>query len=170
MILRFRKDSEAEKTAKELVENIKSTNEYAKNIIEEITGVRPLGFGYRWYFDISYNWDCFNTGFGSNAPEEIKGMKLLRDHNGIRYYSPNKRTKEGKQMITRFNKEQCRIRTSSGPLNKFGIYTEHGSEYTQFQLGQDKDGVYMAISASAFGWLTPHPDVFLETPIQTVSK
>lgn len=169
MILRFKKGSEAENTVVELIENREKTLEYAKSIIEEITGVKPLGFGYNWFFGISYSWSCKSTGFDKTAPEAIEGMKFVRENNDVRYFEPNRRNKKGKQIVETFGNEQTKLRTDSTPLNKFGIYAEKEMRYTDFNLGEDESGVWMAISNSTFEWLEPHPDVFLETKIQTVS-
>jgi len=168
MILRFKKGSEAENTVKELIVNREKTLEYAISIIEEITGVKPLGFGYNWFFGISYSWNCNSTGFDKTAPEIIDGMKFVRENNGIRYYKPNKINKKGKQITKKFEDEQNKLRTDSKPLNKFGIYAEKDMRYTNFYFGEDEYGVWMEISNSTLEWLEPHPDVFIETKIKTV--
>lgn len=169
MILRFKKDSEAEKTVKKLIENREKTLDYAKSIIENITGIKPLGFGYNWFLGVSYSWSCKSTGFDKSTPNKIKGMIFMFENDEVKYFRPDMRTKKGKQIIETFQNEQTKLRTDSAPLNKFGIYTENDMRYTDFNLGIDKTGVWMALSTSAFDWLVPHPEVFLEYEIQAVS-
>lgn len=170
MILRFKKDSEAEKTVKELIEKREKTLEYAKDIVENATGIRPEAFGYSFFFGVSYSWSCKMTGFETTAPDIIEGMTFISLKDGIKMFKPNTRTKKGKQISETFQREQTKLRTDSTPLNKFGIYCEKELRYANFNIGEDESGVWMAISNSTFEWLEPHPDVFLETKIQTIPE
>lgn len=169
MILRFKPESEAEKAVKELIAHRNKTEEYAKDIVENAIGIRPFGFGYTWFFSVSYSWSCNMTGFDQSAPKEIEGMTFVNEQtDGLRVYKPNKRNKKGKLIADSFHKEQCELRTDSESLNQFGIFTEKDMRYTNFEIGEDDAGVWMAISNLTFSWLVPHPDVFLETDIKTI--
>lgn len=172
MILRFKPGSEAEKTVKNLIQYRDKTEEFAKDIIQEATELRPLGFGFSWFFSISYSWDCYNTGFDQSAPDEIPGMKFLREKNGVKYFAPNRRTKTGKAISNRFHTEQTELRTDSEPMTQFGIYTQDKESlaYTNWAVGEDEKGIWMAISTAAYEWLEPHPDVMLETKMQTTTN
>lgn len=170
MILRFKPNSEAEKTVKELIEIREKSLEYAKDIIEKAVGIRPEAFGYCWFFGISYSWSCKMTGFSKDTPDKIDGMQFVNEHDGLRVFKPNTRTKIGKQIAKTFQDEQTKLRTDSSPMNKFGIYAEKELRYTNFNIGEDENGVWMAISNSTFEWLEPHQDVFLETKIQTIPE
>jgi hypothetical protein len=170
MILRFKKDSKAELTVKELIENRNKTEEHAKSIIEKITGIRPVAFGYGFFFGMSYSWSCKSTAFDMSVPDKIEGMTFVSKHDGMKVFKPNARTKKGKEIAETFQNEQTRLRTDSTPMNEFGIYCAKELKYTNFNIGEDESGVWMAISNSTYEWLEPHPDVFLETKIQTVSE
>lgn len=162
MILRFKPGSDAEKEVQTLIAKRDESKECAKNIIEEITRVRPLGFGYNWFFGLSYAWSCFNTGFEKSAPDEIDGMKFIREKDGVRYFSPNRRTKAGKEISNRFSLDQSKLQVDSQPMEKFGIYTCKDSKYTDWAVGEDDKGPWMAVSASTIEWLEQHQDVILE--------
>lgn len=169
MILRFKAGSEAEAVVKSLVENVKTSHEHAKNIVEEITGVRPAGFGYNWVFGMTYMWSCRIIGFEEVSPEKIDGLTFTQEHNGIRYFRANRGVKKGKAIVERFQNDQKILRTDGEVLHKFGIYTKKGNVYSDFGLGEDEKGVWMTINNSTFERLEPHPDVFLESEIKTVS-
>jgi len=97
MILRFKPESEAEKAVKELIAHRNKTAEYAKDIVENAIGIRPFGFGYSWFFGVSYSWDCNMTGFDKTVQKEIEGMTFVKEQSdGLRVYKPNKRNKTGK--------------------------------------------------------------------------
>lgn len=168
MILRFKPESEAEKAVKELIAHRDRTEEYAKDIVERITGIRPVGFGYAYFFGISYSWLCEHTGFDKSAPEEIEGMKFIHEEEGIKYFEPNKRTKKGKEISKTFHDEQTKLRTDSKSLEKFGIFTCSDCRYTSWHIGENEKGAFMNLSDGFMKFLQPHPDVFLESKIPTV--
>lgn len=170
MILRFKPNSKAEAEIKRLIEHRDKTEEYARTIVENLTGIKPKGFGYCWFFGISYSWRCSSTGFENLDANEVPGMKFIREHEGIKYFEPNKRQKLGKQIAKTFQSEQRKLRTDCESLKQFGItaYDEDSGRYSAWEIGEDESGVWMALSDGFMKFLEPHPDVMLQSKIPTV--
>jgi len=170
MILRFKPQSKAENEVQKLIAHRDQTEEYAKSIVEKITGIKPKGFGYHWFFGISYSWDCNSTGFDNTCPVEIDGMKFTRENNEIRYFKPNKRSKKGKLIADTFHNEQTKLRTDSKSLEKFGIFThpENSLRYSDWSIGQDENGFWMSLSDGFMEFIEPHPEVLLQSKIPII--
>ena len=98
-------NTELETILKNFYEQMESEKQEVFKMVEEFTGVRPINFGYYWYFGITCVW----------AEDTLKFALLLGPQNvvpytanGHTYFKPNKRLKVSKEFIKKW-KEKFKV-------------------------------------------------------------
>lgn len=88
--------TELEKQLKTFYEQMENEKNEVRNMVEEFTGVKPVNFGYYWYFGITCVWSEDSWQF----PDTEKPQNVVSyDKNGKTYFKPNKRLKKSKEFI-----------------------------------------------------------------------
>lgn len=116
MRLIAKKDTELETIFKKFYEQAESEKKEVFKMVEEFTGVKPINFGYYWYFGITCVW----------AEDKWRFADLLSPQNvipyterGHTYFKPNKRLKTSKEFIKKW---KDRFKGIDGKiLGSFGI-------------------------------------------------
>lgn len=111
-----KQNTELESVLKGFYEQMEREKKEASILIEDFTGVKPINFGYYWYFGITCVWAEDTWRF----PEDSKPNNVVPyQTNGNTYFKPNKRRKVSKEFIKRW---KDRFRGIDGEiLFKYGI-------------------------------------------------
>ena len=139
-----------------------ATYKEACDIIEELVGERPEGFGYCWGWGSACVWSphmvAFKDGFVpdpklmSENPEasnrEHKAYKVLRT------------TQKGREVSDKFKKFYNSI-TSDG-LEKLGLPLHAENRYFYFMPSKDEAGYYLAVSNGIADVLKKNVDITIE--------
>lgn len=111
-----KKNSQLENLIKGFYEQMESEKEEVFKMVEEFTGVKPVSFGYYWYFGITCVWAEDTWRFPENSsPNNV----VLYQSNGNTYYKPNKRRTASKEFIKSWKSKFKGI--DGEPLSKYGI-------------------------------------------------
>ena len=162
MILRFREGSALHAELKRMYDVREATYKEACDIIEELVGERPEGFGYCWGGGSACAWSpcmvAFKDGFVpdpklmSENPEasnrEHKAYKVLRT------------TKKGRETSDKFKKFHNSL-TSKG-LEELGLPMHAESRYFYFMPSKDEAGYYLTVSNSIVDVLKKNVDITIE--------
>lgn len=113
-------NTELETILKNFYEQMESEKQEVFKMVEEFTGVRPINFGYYWYFGITCVW----------AEDTLKFALLLGPQNvvpytanGHTYFKPNKRLKVSKEFIKKWKEKFKGI--DGKALIEYGIPVYH---------------------------------------------
>lgn len=111
---------------KNFFEQAESEKKEVFKMVEEFTGVRPINFGYYWYFGITCVWAEDTWRFSVlSSPQNVVPYTA----NGRTYFKPNKRLKVSKDFIKKW---KDRFQGIDGKiLSDYGIPLYH-----------EKSGVY----------------------------
>ena len=106
MILRFREGSALHAELKRMNDVREATYKEACDIIEELVGERPEGFGYRWGFDCTCIWNPHMVAFKDGFVPDSKLMSenpeaSNREHKA---YKVLRTTKKGRETSDKFKK------------------------------------------------------------------
>ena len=89
-------------------------------MVEEFTGVRPINFGYYWYFGITCVWAEDTWRFADLiSPQNVVPYTVR----GRTYFKPNKRLKVSKDFIKKWKEKFKGI--DGGILSDYGIPVYH---------------------------------------------
>lgn len=112
--------TELEGIFKKFYEQAYSEKEEVMRMVEEFTGVRPINFGYYWYFGITCVWAEDTWRFAdSSSPQNVVPYTA----NGHTYFKPNKRLKVSKDFIKKWKDKFKGI--DGGILSDYGIPVYH---------------------------------------------
>lgn len=162
MILRFREGSALHAELKRMYDVREATYKEACDIIEELVGERPEGFGYRWGFDCTCIWNPYTVAFKDGFvpdPKLMSGNPVAsnREHKA---YKVLRTTKKGREALNKFNKFYNSV-TSDG-LEKLGLPLHEESRYFYFMPSKDEAGYYLAVSNSIADVLKNNVDITIE--------
>lgn len=116
-----KQNTELESVLKGFYEQMEREKKEVSILIEDFTGVKPINFGYYWYFGITCVWAEDTWRF----PEDSKPNNVVSyQANGNTYFKPNKRRKVSKEFVKRW---KDRFRGIDGEiLFKYGIPVTYG--------------------------------------------
>lgn len=102
MKLIAKQGTELESTLKKFYEQTESEKKEVLKMVEEFTGVRPVNFGYYWYFGITCVWAEDTWRFADlTNPQNVVPYTA----NGRTYFKPNKRLKASKDFIKQWKEK-----------------------------------------------------------------
>lgn len=94
--------TELEGIFRKFYEQAYSEKEEVFKMVEEFTGVKPINFGYYWYFGITCVWAEDTWRFADLlSPQNVVPYTA----NGRTYFKPNKRLKASKDFIKRWKEK-----------------------------------------------------------------
>lgn len=162
MILRFREGSALHAELKRMNDVREATYKEACDIIEELVGERPEGFGYRWGFDCTCIWNPRMVAFKDSFVPDSKLMSenpeaSNREHKA---YKVLRTTKKGREASAKFKRFYNSI-TSDG-LEKLGLPLHAESRYFYFMPSRDEAGYYLAVSNDIADVLKKNVDITIE--------
>lgn len=140
-----KQNTELESVLKEFYEQMLREKKEASILIEDFTGVKPINFGYYWYFGITCVWAEDTWRFQEDSkPNNVVPYQT----NGNTYFKPNKRRKVSKEFVKRW---KDRFRGLDGKvLSNYGIPVYHensGVYYNWFPIKVgDRYGIEVASS------------------------
>ena len=162
MILRFREGSALHAELKRMYDVREATYKEACDIIEELVGERPEGFGYRWGFDCTCIWNPHMVAFKDGFVPDPKLMsenteESTREH---KVYKILITTQKGREASDKFKRFYNYI-TSDG-LEKLGLPLHKESQYFYFMPSKDEAGYYLAVSNGIADVLKKNVDITIE--------
>ena len=162
MILRFREGSALHAELKRMYDVREATYKEACDIIEELVGERPEGFGYRWGFDCTCIWNphmvAFKDGFVPDPKLMSENTKVSnREHKA---YKVLRTTPKGRKASDKFKKFHNSL-TSEG-LEELGLPMHTESRYFYFMPSKDEAGYYLAVSNGIADVLKKNVDITIE--------
>ncbi|MBM6656043.1 hypothetical protein H6B28_12220 [Bacteroides mediterraneensis] len=87
---------------KQFYEQAESEKKEVFKMVEEFTGVKPINFGYYWYFGITCVWAEDTWRFALlSGPQNVVPYTV----NGHTYFKPNKRLKVSKEFIRKWKEK-----------------------------------------------------------------
>lgn len=99
MKLIAKSNTELETILKNFFEQAESEKKEVFKMVEDFTGVKPINFGYYWYFGITCVWAEDTWRFAdSSSPQNVVSY-TVRGHT---YFKPNKRLKVSKDFIKKW--------------------------------------------------------------------
>lgn len=139
-----------------------ATYKEACDIIVELVGERPKGFGYRWGWGFTCAWNPCMVAFKDGFVPDPKLMSenpeaSNRDHKA---YKVLRTYKKGREASDKFKKFHNSI-TSDG-LEKLGLPLHAESRYFYFMPSKDESGYYLAVSNSIIDVLKKNVDITIE--------
>lgn len=110
--------TELETVLKQMNEQLLKSKEEAKDMMQEYCGTRPDTIGYSWALGFTAEWNFNLIGFND---ENLIPDKLIqnKEYKNNVLWKPNKRKKDAKEFIDRWNKKFRGINGEG--LSKFGI-------------------------------------------------
>ncbi len=99
MKLTAKPGTQLEKICQDFYEQAESEKKEVFKMVEDFTGVKPINFGYCWYFGITCVWaeDTWRFADSSN-PQNVVSYTVR----GYTYFKPNKRLKVSKDFIKKW--------------------------------------------------------------------
>ena len=139
-----------------------ATYKEACDIIEELVGERPEGFGSRWGFDCTCIWNphmvAFKDGF---VPDPKLMSENPKESTGeYKVYKVLRTTKKGREASAKFKRFYNSV-TSDG-LEKLGLPLHAESRYFYFMPSKDEAGYYLAVSNGIADVLKKNVDITIE--------
>ena len=138
MIILAKQNTELEYILKGFYEQYEKEKVEVSNMIKEFTGVKPINFGYYWYFGITCVWaeDTWRFAY-LISPQNV----IPYTANGHTYFKPNKRLKISKEFIKQWKEKFVGI--DGKILDKYGIPVYHeGSGIYYNWIPFSKNGRY----------------------------
>ena len=162
MILRFREGSALHAELKRMYDVREATYKEACDIIEELVGERPEGFGYCWGWGFTCVWNPYTVAFKDSFVPDPKLMSenpeaSNREHKA---YKVLRTTKKGREASAKFKRFYNSI-TSDG-LEKLGLPLHEESRYFYFMPSRDEAGYYLAVSNGIAAVLKKNVDITSE--------
>ena len=162
MILRFREGSALHAELKRMNDVREATYKEACDIIEELVGERPEGFGYLWGWGFTCAWDPYTVAFKDGFVPDPKLMSenpeaSNREHKA---YKVLRTTKKGRETSDKFKKFHNSL-TSKG-LEELGLPMHAESRYFYFMPSKDEAGYYLAVSNGIADVLKKNVDITIE--------
>ena len=162
MILRFREGSALHAELKRMYDVREATYKEACDIIEELVGERPEGFGYRWGWGFTCAWNPYTVAFKDGFVPDPKLMSgnpgaSNREHKA---YKVLRTTKKGREASDKFKKFYNSL-TSKG-LEELGLPLHAESRYFYFMPSKDEAGYYLAVSNGIADVLQKNVDITIE--------
>lgn len=115
-----KQNTELESIFKKFYEQMESEKEEVLKMIEKFTYVKPINFGYYWYFGITCVWAEDTIRFADIlSPQNVISYQA----NGHTYFKPNKRTKAGKEFVRQWKEKFKGI--DGNVLTHYGIPVYH---------------------------------------------
>ncbi len=164
MILRFREGSALHAELKRMYDVREATYKEACDIIEELVGERPEGFGYRWSFDCTCIWNPHMVAFKDGFVPDPKLMSenTKKSTGEYKVYKVLRTTPKGREASDKFNKFDNYL-TSKG-LEELGLPMHAENRYFYFLPSKDEAGYYLAVSNSIIDVLKKNVDITIELP------
>ena len=139
-----------------------ATYKEACDIIEELVGERPEGFGYCWGWGFTCVWNPYTVAFKDSFVPDPKLMSenpeaSNREHKA---YKVLRTTKKGREASAKFKRFYNSI-TSDG-LEKLGLPLHEESRYFYFMPSRDEAGYYLAVSNGIADVLKKNVDITIE--------
>ena len=164
MILRFREGSALHAELKRMNDVREATYKEACDIIEELVGERPEGFGYCWGWGSACVWSPHMVAFKDGFVPDPKLMSenpeaSNREHKAYKVLRTNQK---GREASDKFKKFYNSI-TSDG-LEKLGLPLREENRYFYFMPSKDEAGYYLAVSNSIIDVLKKNVDITIELP------
>lgn len=162
MILRFREGSALHAELKRMNDVREATYKEACDIIEELVGERPEGFGYLWGWGFTCAWDPYRVAFKDGFVPDPKLMSenTVASNRGHKAYKVLRTTQKGREVSDKFKKFYNSI-TSDG-LEKLGLPLHAESRYFYFMPSKDEAGYYLAVSNGIADVLKKNVDITIE--------
>lgn len=130
-----KQNTELESVLKGFYEQMEREEKEVSILIEDFTGVKPINFGYYWYFGITCVWAEDTWRFPEDStPNNVVSYQA----NGNTYFKPNKRRKVGKQFIKRWREKFTGI--DGKVLSHYGIPVYHENSGVYYNWLPIKDG------------------------------
>lgn len=114
-------------------------------MVEEFTGVKPINFGYYWYFGITCKWAIDMITFPEDScPENM--IPYVINHRIC--YKPNKRLKKSKEFINKWNEIFKGL--DGEKLSKYGlpVYDREIGIYSHWIPIKENDEYGISVSSS----------------------
>ena len=164
MILRFREGSALHAELKRMYDVREATYKEACDIIEELVGERPEGFGYCWGWGFTCVWNPYTVAFKDSFVPDPKLMSenpeaSNREHKAYKVLRTTKKGREASAKLKRFYNSI----TSDG-LEKLGLPLHEESRYFYFMPSRDEAGYYLAVSNGIADVLKKNVDITIELP------
>ena len=162
MILRFREGSALHAELKRMNDVREATYKEACDIIEELVGERPEGFGYCWGWGFTCVWNPYTVAFKDSFVPDPKLMSenpeaSNREHKA---YKVLRTTKKGREASAKFKRFYNSI-TSDG-LEKLGLPLHEESRYFYFMPSKDEAAYSLAVSNGIADVLKKNVDITIE--------
>lgn len=94
--------AELENIFRKFYKQVESEKEEVFKLVEEFTGVRPINFGYYWYFGVTCVWAENTIRFADTiSPQNV----VPHTANGCTYFKPNRRTKVGMEFVKQWKEK-----------------------------------------------------------------
>lgn len=147
MKIRATKGTKLEKLIIKMNDQLIQDEKEAKEMAKEYCGIMPDAVGYIWVFGITAEFDCFLIGF-KDVEAKPNRLILNKKYKDGHTWQPNRRTKEGKEFISNWNKKFHGI--DGVPLSKFGIpvMDEKTGIYCHWLPLKDENGYYISVGSS----------------------
>ena len=164
MILRFREGSALHAELKRMYDVREATYKEACDIIEELVGERPEGFGYYWAWGRTCAWSPCMVTFKDGFVPDPKLMsenteESTREH---KVYKILITTPKGREASDKFKRFYNSITSNS--LEKLGLPLHAESRYFYFMPSKDEVGYYLAVGNSIADVLKNNVDITIEFP------
>ena len=162
MILRFREGSALHAELKRMYDVREATYKEACDIIEELVGERPEGFGYLWGWGFTCAWDPYTVAFKDGF---VPDPKLMSENTKVsnrehKAYKVLRTTPKGRKASDKFKKFHNSL-TSEG-LEELGLPMHTESRYFYFMPSRDEAGYYLAVSNDIADVLQKNVDITIE--------
>lgn len=143
--------TELEQIIKKLYDQMMNERKKAFEMIQEFSGVEPIGIGYYWAFEFTCQWSYNLVSFpeGSN-PKRMRPYKV----NGATFYMPNKRLKVSKDFMQNW------LRLFKGIDGK--VLTDYGipivfdcrTRYVNWKPFFEEEKYGILVPSSVLDWMT----------------
>lgn len=139
-----KQNTELESVLKGLYEQMEREKKEASILIEDFTSVKPINFGYYWYFGITCVWAEDTLIF----PEDSKPNNVVPyQTNGNTYFKPNKRRKVSKEFIKQWKEKFKGL--DGKVLSDYGIPVYHENSGVYYNWLPIKDGERYGIEVAS---------------------
>lgn len=130
-----KKNTELESVLKGFYEQMECEKKEVSILIEDFTGVKPINFGYYWYFGITCVWAEDTWRFADLLSPQNVVPYAVKGHT---YFKPNKRTKVGKEFVKQWKDKFKGI--DGKVLSHYGIPVYHENSGVYYNWLPIKDG------------------------------
>ncbi|MFR5894445.1 MAG: hypothetical protein ACLUGY_08545 [Phocaeicola massiliensis] len=136
--------TELENIFRKFYEQAYSEKKEVMKMVEEFTGVKPINFGYYWYFGITCVWAEDTWRFADLiSPQNVVPYTVR----GRTYFKPNKRLKVSKDFIKKWKEKFKGI--DGGILSDYGIPVYHEESGVYYNWLPVKNGDRYGIEVSS---------------------